>query len=148
MQNKRVKYFYEGTDFPFSDRKALKRFIESVFRKEEATLKNLNIIFCTDKFLLEMNRQHLQHNYYTDIITFPLSVKGNPIEAELYISIERVRENAKLNKTSFRKELHRVIFHGCLHLTGYNDKSSQQIRMIREREEYYMRLYFQHLKRL
>lgn len=108
-------------------------------------LQNINIIFCTDEALLAINRNFLQHDYFTDIITFPLSAKGEPVNAELYISIDRVKDNAKQGAVSFWEELHRVIFHGCLHLTGYNDKSSQQIKKMREREDHYLRLYSKHL---
>lgn len=113
-----------------------------LFKQEGFVLKQLNIIFCTDKALLEMNRKFLKHDYFTDIITFPLSDKKQPIEAELYISVDRIKENARINNETFTRELHRVIFHGCLHLLGYNDKSSQQIKRIRERESHYLRLYF------
>lgn len=108
---------------------------------EQCVLSNLNIIFCTDKALLQINRDFLQHDYYTDIITFPINQSKASIEAELYISIDRIRDNAKTAAVSFKEELHRVIFHGCLHLTGYNDKSSQQIKKMREREDHYLRLY-------
>ncbi len=119
----------------------LKGFLKKLFSKEQTPLQSLNVIFCTDEELLSINARFLNHHYYTDIITFPLSQKGDPVEAELYISIDRIRDNARLNKTSIKQELHRVIFHGCLHLTGYNDKSSQEIKIIREREDHYLRLY-------
>jgi probable rRNA maturation factor len=105
-------------------------------------VEQIRIIFCTDEQLLAINRQFLQHNYFTDIITFPFSGKGQPLEAELYISIDRIRTNAADWQTTVQRELHRVIFHGVLHLCGYNDKSSQQIKKMREREDYYLRLYF------
>jgi len=142
MQNKKTYFFYQGVRFRFLNRNTLKVFIEKLFRLERKQLKQLNVIFCTDEALLKINREFLKHDYYTDIITFPLSSEGQPVEAELYISIDRVRENAKKQEINFSMELHRVIFHGCLHLTGYNDKSSQQIKKIREREDHYLRLYF------
>jgi rRNA maturation RNase YbeY len=148
MQNQKVHFFYQQVQFSFLSRTGLKLFIEQMFRNEQKAFNQLNVIFCTDKSLLELNKKFLQHDYFTDIITFPLSRKGEPIEAELYISIDRVRDNAKSQGNSFTHELHRVIFHGCLHLVGYNDKSSQQIKKIREREDHYLRLYFQHLKHL
>ena len=142
MRNEKIHFFYQDVRFAFQNREALKAFLIKLFRKEQTPLASLNVIFCSDDDLLEINRHYLHHNYYTDIITFPLSQKGNPVKAELYISIDRVKDNAMQNKSSFKKELHRVIFHGCLHLTGYNDKSSQQIKKIREREDHYLRLYF------
>ena len=142
MQKAVVNFFYQGVQFSFADRRKLKEFLAKLFYKEGERLEELNIIFCTDEDLLEMNRSFLQHDYYTDIITFPLSLKDQPIQAELYISIDRVRDNAHQGNGSFKEELHRVIFHGCLHLTGYGDKSSQQIKKMREREDHYLRLYF------
>lgn len=142
MRNSKIHFFYQDVKFVFKQRLYLKDFLIKLFKSEKTALGSLNIIFCSDDELLQINRQFLQHNYYTDIITFPLSVNGEPIDAELYISIDRVRDNAKQNKRSFNNELHRVIFHGCLHLTGYNDKSSQEIKKIREREDHFLRLYF------
>ena len=142
MENKKVQFFYQQVRFSFLKRNTLKLFIETLFIAEKKKLQHLNVIFCTDEALLAINKRFLNHNYYTDIITFPLSSKGQAIEAELYISVDRVKENAKKQGTRFSTELHRVLFHGCLHLTGYNDKSSQQIKRIREREDHYLRLYF------
>lgn len=141
VQSQKVNFFYQEVSFAFSSRQSLKLFIEKLFKKEKYTLQQLNIIFCSDDALLQINKDFLQHDYYTDIITFPLSEKDTPVIAELYISIDRIRDNAAQLGISFKRELHRVIFHGCLHLVGYNDKSSQQIKIIREREDYYLRLY-------
>ena len=141
MQTGLVNFFYQEIQFSFRQRTLLKKFINSLFKKEGFVLDELNVIFCTDDALLEINRNFLQHDYYTDIITFPMSKGKEPIAAELYISIDRVKENAKTAAVSFTNELHRVIFHGCLHLAGYGDKSSQQIKKMREREDHYLRLY-------
>ena len=142
MQEAVVNFFYQDVQFAFTDRRKLKAFLSKLFHKEGKQLSELNIIFCTDEALLEINRSFLQHDYYTDIITFPLNAKGRPVAAELYISIDRVKDNAQDGSISFKEELHRVIFHGCLHLIGYGDKSSQQIKKMREREDHYLRLYF------
>ncbi len=88
-------------------------------------MAELQYIFCSDAYLLDINREYLQHDFFTDIITFDLSEKGQPINAEIYISVERVRDNAANYNSSFRKEIHRVIFHGVLHLCGYKDKSQK-----------------------
>nr|WP_294905548.1 rRNA maturation RNase YbeY [uncultured Lacibacter sp.] len=141
MQTAVVNFFYQEVQFSFAKRRQLKKFLNTIFRKEGLILAELNVIFCTDEALLEINRNFLKHDYYTDIITFPLSLKSEPIVAELYISIDRVKDNAKTGAVSFKQELHRVIFHGCLHLAGYGDKSSQQIKKMREREDHYLRLY-------
>jgi probable rRNA maturation factor len=141
-----VQFFYQDVSFSFPKRTLLKKFISKIFAAEQQPLQQINIIFCTDEALLAMNRDFLQHDYYTDIITFPLSAKGEPVNAELYISVDRVKDNARKGNVSFQTELQRVIFHGCLHLTGYNDKSSQQIKRMREREDHYLHLYSKQLK--
>ena len=141
MHKAAVNFFYQEVQFSFGNRGKLKEFLGDLFKKEGHRLESLNVIFCTDEALLEINRSFLQHDYYTDIITFPLSRKGQPVQAELYISIDRIRDNARQGKVSFKEELHRVMFHGCLHLTGYGDKSSQQIKKMREREDHYLCLY-------
>ena len=135
--------FFELEPTSLKDRKRLKTFIYSLFLKEGRELNNMNIIFCSDGYLLEINRLHLEHDFYTDIITFDLSEsKGNLITAELYISIDRVKENALILKTTFCIELHRVIFHGCLHLCGYTDKRKKDIGNMRAKEEESLILYF------
>lgn len=135
--------FHELVPVLLKNRKGLKAFIFSLFSKEGRVLNEMNIIFCSDDYLLEINRQHLQHNFYTDIITFDLSEsKSGAITAELYISIDRVKDNASLLNTKFALELHRVIFHGALHLCGYSDKSKKDIAIMRAKEDEYLSLYF------
>ena len=123
------------------DRTRLKRFLASLFKKEGKQLNELQYIFCSDDYLLDINRQYLNHDYYTDIITFDLSEKGQSINAEIYISVDRVRENAREFGSSLRQELHRVIFHGALHLCGYKDKTSVQEKEMRKMEEKYLTLW-------
>ncbi|MEI9943832.1 MAG: rRNA maturation RNase YbeY [Chitinophagaceae bacterium] len=138
---KSMVYFYYETPVNIRNRAVLKKFIEGLFKKEGYKLKNLNYIFCTDKRLLDINKQFLSHNYYTDIITFPLSEAPNPIEGEIYISIDRVKENAMTEKEPLNRELLRVIFHGALHLCGYTDKTKREKEKIREREDFYINKY-------
>jgi probable rRNA maturation factor len=123
------------------DRTRLKRFLASLFKKEGKQLDELQYIFCSDDYLLDINRQYLNHDYYTDIITFDLSEMGQSINAEIYISVDRVRENAREFGSSLRQELHRVIFHGALHLCGYKDKTSAQEKEMRKMEEKYLTLW-------
>ena len=137
----KVCFFFEQKDFSLKDRSALKKFIESLFRREYKTLASINYIFCSDKKLLKINQEFLHHNFYTDIITFDLS-ESEAIQAEVYISIDRVRENARLHQASFTSELHRVIFHGALHLCGYSDKTEAQRKKMRTREDVYLSRYF------
>jgi probable rRNA maturation factor len=93
MQEAVVNFFYQDVQFAFTDRRKLKAFLSKLFHKEGKQLSELNIIFCTDEALLEINRSFLQHDYYTDIITLPLNAKGQPVVAELYISIDLLRKN-------------------------------------------------------
>lgn len=135
---KSVIYFFFETRVTLNDRTGVKKLVSSVFRKEGVKLGSLNYIFCTDKHLLKINQDFLKHDYYTDIITFELSPKGQPIEGEIYISVDRVRENAVSQGTSFKQELLRVILHGALHLCGYKDKTGSQVKQIRQKEEHYL----------
>ena len=120
---------------------ALKEFIIRLFKKEKHTLGSVTYVFCSDEYLLQINRDFLQHDYYTDIITFGLSGRGEPIEAEIYISIDRVKDNAANLGVSFTNEVCRVIFHGALHLCGYKDKRKSEIATMRAKEDQYLRLY-------
>jgi probable rRNA maturation factor len=136
----KVCFFFEKRDFSLQNRIWLKAFVESIFKKEKKTLASINYIFCSDKRLLEINRQFLNHDYYTDIITFDLS-EGNSIQAEIYISIDRIKDNAKQLGCTFKSELHRVVFHGALHLCGYRDKAKREKEKMREREDFYLKNY-------
>jgi probable rRNA maturation factor len=124
------------------ERTRLKQFLIALFKKEKKSLGELSYIFCSDQRLLEINQQFLQHDFYTDIITFPLSDPGQPMSGEIYISVDRVRDNAREFGNSLRKELHRVIFHGALHLCGYKDKSRKDENLMRKMEDKYLALYF------
>lgn len=126
--------FYFLKPAALRERRRLKAFILQVFKKHKLKLASLNIIFCSDEYLLDINRQHLNHDYYTDIITFNLADESDPIEGEIYISIDRVRDNAVQAGTSFSSELHRVIFHGILHLCGFKDKSAKEKSEMTRRE--------------
>lgn len=119
------------------ERTRLRAMIIGTFKKHKVSLESLNIIFCTDDFLLDINRTHLSHDYYTDIITFDLG--GS---AEIYISIDRVRENAKTAGASFIHELHRVIFHGVLHLCGFKDKTPAAKSEMTRQENLLLKRYF------
>ena len=135
-------HFSFSAKISLKERLRLKVFLAALFKREKADLGELQYVFCSDAYLLGINRQFLDHDYYTDIITFDLSEPDQPINAEIYISVERVRENAHEFKTSLSKELHRVIFHGALHLCGYTDKGSQAEKEMRKMEDKYLNLYF------
>src|SRR5215207_5097780 len=113
----RIQFFYQAS-LTLTNRTKLKKFIEGIFRKEKKKLQGLNYIFCTDKQLLAINRQYLKHDFYTDIISFDLGGSDAASYGEIYISVDRVRDNARVLGESFTRELHRVMFHGVLHLCG------------------------------
>jgi probable rRNA maturation factor len=136
-----VEFRSAGRILCLQDKARLKTFIESIFKKEKQQLFSITYIFCSDEFLLQMNRDFLQHDYYTDIITFGLSEKGEPVEAEVYISLDRVKDNAVNLETTYKNETLRVIFHGALHLCGYKDKRKSEITLMREKEDQYLRLF-------
>lgn len=131
--------FLESTSL--KDRQALKAFLLSLFKREGVKLEALRYIFCSDNYLLQINRQYLHHDYYTDIITFNLSNHPEPVNGEIYISIDRVKDNARQFNASFRQELHRVIFHGALHLCGYKDKTAKEEKQMRAKEDEYLARY-------
>jgi probable rRNA maturation factor len=137
-----IHFHFLRDGFSLSDRSNLKVFIGSLFKKEKKRLDQLSYIFCSDEYLLKINRQYLKHDFFTDIITFDLSGQGQAINAEIYISVDRVRDNARDFKSSFKNELHRVIFHGSLHLCGYKDKRLADKRKMRQMEDNCLRLYF------
>ena len=130
-----VHFHYVGPSFHFPKRKAVKQFLLDLARQEGHALERLDYIFCDDEYLLSINRQFLQHDYYTDIITFPYAAKGMPLSGDIYISIDRVRENAASLVIPFQKELLRVLVHGLLHLCGYRDKTKAEIIRMRARED-------------
>jgi probable rRNA maturation factor len=136
----KVCFFFQGVKITLTNRNKLKRYILSIFKNEGKKIASLNYIFSTDKTLLEINRQFLLHDFYTDIITFDLSESKN-IQAEIYISVDRVKENAFQLGVSFKSELHRVIFHGVLHLCGYKDKKAAEKVKMRNKEEFYLAHY-------
>jgi probable rRNA maturation factor len=126
--------------FVFKNKTGLKSFIASIFKKEKKLLGAINYIFCSDEMLLKINQDFLQHNYYTDIITFGLNEPGEPIDAEIYVSIDRVKDNALQQGVSFQNEMQRVLFHGALHLCGYKDKNKSEIIVMRQKEDQYLQL--------
>jgi rRNA maturation RNase YbeY len=127
------------------NRLALKAFIEKALKKEGMTIESLQYIFCSDKFLLDINKSYLKHDYYTDIISFDLSeIKGKLI-GEVYISIDRVKDNAKTHKTILNEELLRVIFHGALHFCGYKDKKPADAKEMRAQENKWLKSYLKSL---
>jgi len=139
---KKVKIYFHDSKVNLNSKKRLKVFIEELFEKENKKLKSLLYIFCSDEYLLDINNRFLKHDYYTDVISFNLAAPEREVEGEVYISIDRVKENAKKADTLLNIELHRVIFHGALHLCGYNDNKKEEISIMRQKEEKTLMSYF------
>lgn len=135
-----IQFFSEKIRFKPSNPKKVISWIKSAIKKEGYKLREINYIFCTDEYLGAINLQFLRHNTYTDIITFNNSSSDTELEGDIYISIERVRENAKEFDTDFKTELHRVMIHGVLHLIGFNDKSKTEKILMRKKEDSYLSL--------
>jgi probable rRNA maturation factor len=135
----KVYFFFDNVSFTLSNRGLLKKFIEGIFKKEKKKLVSLNYVFCSDERLLQINKDYLRHDYYTDIISFDLSDNWMGLNGEIYISVDRVRDNAARLGISFSIELKRVIFHGALHLCGYKDKSEVDIQIMRSMENKYLK---------
>jgi|SRR5687767_954303 len=138
----KVYFFFEGVAPPIRSRKKLKQFIISMFKDERRKLGSVNYVFSTDTVVHKINRRYLNHDVLTDVITFDLSENGAPVVGEIYISIDRVKENAIKHGVSFTNELHRVIFHGVLHLCGFGDKTIPEIKKMRGKENHYLTRYF------
>ncbi|HUQ64816.1 MAG TPA: rRNA maturation RNase YbeY [Flavitalea sp.] len=124
--------------FSFNEKKKLKMAVAALMNEEGKQFESLDYIFCSDEYLLEINQSYLKHDDLTDIITFDLSDNDSAIKGEIYISVERVQDNAVLFNTSFRDELTRVVFHGALHLCGYKDKTKKHQATIRLKEDLYV----------
>jgi rRNA maturation RNase YbeY len=133
-----IAYFTESIDFTLPKSSEITNWLEEVIDKESQAYEQINFIFCSDDYLLEINRTHLDHDDYTDVITFCLSEE--PVEADIFISIDRVKENASLFNVPFLTELYRVIVHGVLHCLGYDDKTPEMKQKMRDLEDKYLRL--------
>jgi rRNA maturation RNase YbeY len=136
-----AKVFFHERDIKsgLHQRKSLKDFIEKIFRKEGKNLERVDIIFCTDEYLLNLNSKFLDHNYFTDTMTFLLSAPGKEIVGESYLSIDRIRDNSTKLGIPFPTELTRVIIHSCLHLCGYSDKSRPARKKMEGLQEGYLK---------
>ncbi|MEL7118899.1 MAG: rRNA maturation RNase YbeY [Bacteroidota bacterium] len=132
--NDRINFFTEDISFELPDQEKIKRWICEIIDQEKGELSNVNIIFCSDKYLYQMNIEYLNHDTLTDVITFPYQ-EFPTIEGDIFISIERVQENADVRHLSFLLELSRVIIHGILHLCGYKDKTKQDQLKMRQKED-------------
>ena len=135
-----VQFFTEEVQMPSIEEKNLVSWLSSTCVSEERVLNEVNVIFCSDDFLLQMNIEHLNHDYFTDIITFDYCF-DNQVVGDLFISLDRVSDNAKDNNVLFYNELYRVLVHGVLHLCGYKDKTDDEAKLMRSKENHYLSLY-------
>ena len=134
-----LSFFQEDITFSWKMENQIHQLITDLIREElDVTPGEISIIFCSDEYLLDINIRYLDHDYYTDIITFPYS--ASPLTADLYISIDRVKENADQLNQHFSKELCRVIIHGILHLCGYKDKTPTEKELMRSKEDHYLKV--------
>ena len=134
-----IRYFNEDIHFVLKDKLVNNRWLKLVAGSEIRVIGDVNIIFCSDKYILDVNLRYLHHDYYTDIITFDYC-EGKKLSGDLFISIDTVRENALEYGVEFDDELHRVMVHGLLHLIGYDDHTPEEEKIIHEKEDYYLKL--------
>ena len=132
-----IRYFTEDIDFAFKGKSVHNAWLKAVSEEEGRRPGQISVIFCSDPYLLEINRKYLGHDYYTDIITFDYS-EGDTISGDLFISVDTVRSNAEYYSADFKDELDRVIVHGVLHLIGYDDHTDEQTAEMRARENHYL----------
>ncbi len=134
-----VTYHLQDTGFKFKHKLLNNRWLKMVAESEIKRLGDISIIFCSDPYILEVNLKYLQHDYFTDIITFDYC-EGNRLSGDLFISVDSVRENAEYYSVEFEDELNRVIVHGILHLIGYDDHSDEEKIIMRKKENYYLQM--------
>ena len=130
-----IHFFYENTEEKIQEN--LKFWIKKIIISEEKKIGEINYIFCDDEYLLKINQDFLDHDYYTDIITFD-QVRGKTISGEIFVSLQRIKDNASLISKNYEEEKKRVIAHGVLHLCGYKDKSEEQQKIMRAKEDFYL----------
>ncbi|WP_323755608.1 rRNA maturation RNase YbeY [Roseivirga sp.] len=136
-----ISFFSEDIDFSLQQEEKITLWLERIAELENTPIEEISYIFCTDDYLLKINQEYLDHDYYTDIITFDnRDSPEDPIESDIFVSIDRVTENASDQNVSFEHELKRVLAHGLLHLIGYNDKTEEEQLLMREKEEAYLSL--------
>lgn len=135
-----IRFFTEGIQFRIPKPRKTANWIQLVVKKEKKTISFLNFIFCNDKYLSKINVKYLGHKDLTDIITFEYSAQSKPLEADIFISIPRVKENARNYQIPFGTELSRVLIHGVLHLLGYSDKTASGKAKMRKKEDAYLSL--------
>ncbi len=133
-----IQFFYEN--LPESVNTEYTIWLKDIILSEDKKLGEINYIFCDDEYLLKVNQDYLQHDYYTDIITFDY-VKGKTISGEIFVSLQRISDNASTLSKNYEEELRRVLAHGILHLCGYKDKTEEEVQLMRNKEDFYIAKY-------
>jgi rRNA maturation RNase YbeY len=133
-----IDFFFEDIQPISINQISIKKYVNNLINKELKVCGDISVVFCSDNYLLEMNKQYLEHDYFTDIITFDY-VEGKTISGDLFISFDRIKENSKQFDTELVKEIYRVVFHGILHLVGYNDKTDAEQKLMTEKENFYLK---------
>ena len=141
MNENRIQFFTENITYQIRQRANLRRGIEQLAREKKYQLGQLNIIFSSDSFLRKLNKKYLDHDYYTDVIAFDFSGEEFLLTGDIYISLDRVRDNAKEYKVTLQNEIVRVIIHGILHLIGMEDATEKLKQEMREEEDKYLKLF-------
>lgn len=130
-----IHFFTEEIEFKIPHPRKTSRWVKEIIKSEKAALRELNFIFCSDHYLQKLNLQYLKHKTFTDIVTFDNSDGSEQLEGDIFISIDRIKDNALKFGTSFDEELHRVIIHGVFHLIGYSDKTEESKALMRKKED-------------
>jgi len=138
-----IQYFGNTGSIKQISRSKFKTTLLSLAKNHQKVIDSISYIFVSDPEILEINKKHLNHDYYTDIITFDLTDTDQSVEAEIYISIDTVSTNANLFQTEFQTEILRVMYHGVLHLLGYADKSTNEKKQMRAMEDHCLNLYLE-----
>ncbi|MCC8088365.1 MAG: rRNA maturation RNase YbeY [Rikenellaceae bacterium] len=132
-----IRYFAEECNFSLKNKRKFNRWIKDTVSRENRATGDISVIFCSDEYLLEINRRYLGHDYFTDIITFDYG-DGHTVSGDLFISVDTVKTNSEKFGAGFEEELNRVIIHGIIHLCGYNDKSLVEAKIMKEKENFYL----------
>lgn len=133
-----ISFSTHDVSFTLKDKLLLRSFLPTIFIQENIDFASVSYVFCSDGYLLTLNKRYLDHDTYTDILTFTFSEANFPIISEIYISIDRVKENSKNLKVQFKEELHRVMIHGILHLCGFSDHTAELKQEMRKKEDFYL----------
>jgi len=142
VRNLGIHFFYNGQRFFFKNRAGVKNYIWSLLKNEGYGVEAINIIFASKREIKKINKSYLKHNYYTDVLTFDFSTSNDRLIADIYVCPDIIKANSRIHNSSFKQELHRVIFHGILHLCGYNDKSVSDKEIMTNKENVYLEKYF------